>query len=292
MTHEEVTNLKMKSKSKSTAELREAERKSTKILSWVDIDLEEAERLYQVNAADCIALLRKKVESIVALSNGDENDVRRNILADMFFYAIRLSKDNQFTPEQCSILFTLLRLTHEEAIKNPHSTLNGVFSCFREMLERHNVQRPPFSEAVFTLDQTATILDFALKTYFRHFKLYKYAFTNQQYLSVKLGYSDADREAAEEAAAAVGGGTDLSEIDEDAMGGGEAVVDGASGDALSQPAASGLEKDEVQSLHNQPACLETEDGQRLKEYIMEMLEAKKRELLGAEEKIDVAAPNG
>lgn len=40
-------------------------------------------------------------------------------------------------------------------------------------------QRPPFSIDLFSQEQLALISDYVVNTYFRHFKLYKYAFTPQ-----------------------------------------------------------------------------------------------------------------
>lgn len=40
-------------------------------------------------------------------------------------------------------------------------------------------QRPPFSLGLFSSDEVKMIMTYVLDTYFRHFKLYKYAFTPQ-----------------------------------------------------------------------------------------------------------------
>ncbi|XP_067389110.1 cilia- and flagella-associated protein 119 isoform X2 [Emydura macquarii macquarii] len=52
---------------------------------------------------------------------------------------------------------------------------------------RH-VWRPPFSIDLFSQEQLALMSDYVVNTYFRHFKLYKYAFTPQVRLDVSLSY--------------------------------------------------------------------------------------------------------
>jgi len=50
------------------------------------------------------------------------------------------------------------------------------------------VQRPPFSIDLFSPDDVRKIVEYIINTYFRHFKLYKFAFTPrvQQFISSVL----------------------------------------------------------------------------------------------------------
>ena len=49
----------------------------------------------------------------------------------------------------------------------------------QELLVKHSVERPPYSSSVFSLAQVKDIAEYVLSTYFKHFKLYKYAFTKR-----------------------------------------------------------------------------------------------------------------
>ena len=136
-------------------------------------------------------------------------------------------------------------------------------------LERHNIQRPPFSEAVLTLGDTSIILDFALTTYFRHFKLYQYTFTKQQLLDVKFEFSDiiaADRAAAEAAAAAAA----------------EAAAKAAAA-AEARGAEEGAGADDEAGEEESPQI--TAEKERLQAHIRALIDAKKAEVLG-----ETAAP--
>lgn len=53
------------------------------------------------------------------------------------------------------------------------------FENFKELLLTHSVQRPPFSIGLFTFTEMKAIMAWALDTYYRHYKLYMYAFTDR-----------------------------------------------------------------------------------------------------------------
>ncbi|KAF4707881.1 hypothetical protein FOZ63_014834 [Perkinsus olseni] len=52
--------------------------------------------------------------------------------------------------------------------------VSTAFSLFRRLLLKHSVQRPPFSIRVFTLEEVKKITEFAVNTFFTHYKLYVY----------------------------------------------------------------------------------------------------------------------
>lgn len=255
--------------------LDDTEKKHSKILSWIDLSQADVERLYTADGPACLALLRAKVGTIPTLvtdvaSDPKINEVRLAVVSDMFFYAVQLAKKYKFTPEKCSVLFTMLRLTHEQATSSPHSTMQHTFDFFRQMLERHNIQRPPFSEAVFTLGDTSIVLDFALTTYFRHFKLYQYTFTKQPLLDIKFEFSDiiaAEKAAAEAAAAAA-----------EAEAAAKAAAAAEAGDAEEGAGADG-------GVGEEESPEVTAEKERLHAHIRALIDAKKVEVLG-----ETAAP--
>jgi hypothetical protein len=133
---------------------------------------------------------------------------------------------------------------HELATSTPHDNLDATFDLFKTMLHKHNVQRPPFSEAVFTLSDSQAIMTYVLSEYFQHFKLYKYVFTptpiaavhfQVEELPVPIPLPDPETKAGEgeaeeteEAAAAAGGadGSADAECADDGAGEPEAADDG------------------------------------------------------------------
>ena len=55
----------------------------------------------------------------------------------------------------------------------------------KKALERHSLQRPPFSILIFDESDNDKICDFALKTFFRHFTLYEFSFKPRRELILK-----------------------------------------------------------------------------------------------------------
>ncbi|KAJ7374071.1 hypothetical protein OS493_009402 [Desmophyllum pertusum] len=89
-------------------------------------------------------------------------------------------KDNGFTTEQISALVSIIKSVHEMAVDTPYGNVEPVFEYFKELVLCHSVKRPPYSVALFSVDQ--------VKKYFRHFKMYKYAFTPKVRLDLSLEY--------------------------------------------------------------------------------------------------------
>ena len=61
----------------------------------------------------------------------------------------------------------------------------AAYECFKELLLRHSVQRPPFSLAVFTLADVKAIDLFVQDTFFRQYGMYKFVLTERAMLSLK-----------------------------------------------------------------------------------------------------------
>lgn len=231
------------------------------ILSWVDLSRDEVEHLYSVDKPSCRATVGEKVKAIVS----EQNEDRQNIIADMLYHVVQIAKKNRFTPEKCSILFALFRATHDFAKSSPHSTMKGTLEYFRSALERHHIQRPPWSEAIFTLEESSLILEYALETYFRHFKLYKYAFTNQQKLDINLIFSDhIDELPLENESTIRSDGGEASES-QDMVITAEDIQDEAE-------ATSKKDTDDTASDSEILELLASEEGQRLQEYINAAIE--------------------
>ena len=74
-------------------------------------------------------------------------------------------------------------------ISTPFDNLQETFQYFKELLLRHSINRPPYSTALFTIVHVRDITEYVLNTYFKHFKLYKYAFTKRVLMNLKLSYT-------------------------------------------------------------------------------------------------------
>ena len=46
----------------------------------------------------------------------------------------------------------------------------------KQILKKHTLQRPPYSIFIFTEAEASEIINFLLRTFFRHYSLYEYSF--------------------------------------------------------------------------------------------------------------------
>jgi len=124
------------------------------------------------------------LQEIFGLSDSPRNDV----LTDLYMHAIAFSKLQNFTKEQTSTYFSILKQTHEVCVSTPFGNVDDCFSFFRELVLTHAVHRPPWSLEIFSPQQVETITAHVINTYFRHYKLYKYTFTPKVKLDISLQY--------------------------------------------------------------------------------------------------------
>ncbi|XP_068747535.1 cilia- and flagella-associated protein 119-like isoform X1 [Montipora capricornis] len=155
-----------------------------RVLVWTDLTLDNVEDIQKSNTpADMQCLLA----DILHLNEWKE-DLRQGILVDLYFYTLQFAKDNGFTSEQMSAWFSIIKSVHEMAVDTPYGNVEPVFEFFKELLLCHSVKRPPYSIALFSVDQVKRLTTYTVNTYFRHFKMYKYAFTPKVRLDLSFEY--------------------------------------------------------------------------------------------------------
>ena len=163
--------------------------------SWEDVSFSDAERLLELSADT--ESLQSHLTELLAGKLAGKGDKQSAIELDLFTYAVLFCKKNSFSQEQLSAFFSILKSIHAMCVSTPYDNLQETSDYFRDLLLRHCVQRPPFSTSLFSVQQAKAITDYVLSTYFRHFKMYKFAFTERVQLSLSFQYSgeqDGDRD--------------------------------------------------------------------------------------------------
>ncbi|KAF4657837.1 hypothetical protein FOZ61_006025 [Perkinsus olseni] len=94
-------------------------------------------------------------------------------LLDFYLMFARFCQQENLTGEKASTLLSLMKEVYSQAILH-RMDVSTAFSLFRRLLLKHSVQRPPFSIRVFTLEEVKKITEFAMNTFFTHYKLYVY----------------------------------------------------------------------------------------------------------------------
>eukprot|EP00698_Gefionella_okellyi_P006271 TRINITY_DN15657_c0_g1_i1.p1 TRINITY_DN15657_c0_g1~~TRINITY_DN15657_c0_g1_i1.p1 ORF type:complete len:271 (+),score=44.44 TRINITY_DN15657_c0_g1_i1:52-864(+) len=105
------------------------------------------------------------------------------VLSDLYFYTIKFCYENSFSLEKTSALFSIVKTTHDTSIEQFLSPDHS-HGYFKDLLVRHCVQRPPYSVALYSVEEAKLITDYITDTYYRHYKLYQYMFARKRELTV------------------------------------------------------------------------------------------------------------
>ena len=116
--------------------------------------------------------------------------LKEKILLDLHFHTLLFAKEQKYNEEQTSALFSIIKKTHNKAVETPFGNIDDTFAYFKELLACHSVKRPPFCIYLYHVQEVVAITEYAINTYFRHFKLYKYAFTPKIVMNVSVKYAD------------------------------------------------------------------------------------------------------
>ncbi|XP_052266000.1 cilia- and flagella-associated protein 119-like isoform X3 [Dreissena polymorpha] len=117
-----------------------------------------------------------------------KTSLKTGIVMDLYYYTLQFAREHKFTKEQTSAFFSIVKKTHEVCTETPFGNLDQTFSYFKELVLCHAVNRPPHSIELFSADQVRLVSEYVVNTYFRHFKMYKYAFTPLVRLDLSINY--------------------------------------------------------------------------------------------------------
>uniref|UniRef100_A0A8D0H233 Cilia and flagella associated protein 119 n=1 Tax=Sphenodon punctatus TaxID=8508 RepID=A0A8D0H233_SPHPU len=165
-------------------QLPQPQHHEARICMWKYLDVHSMDLIEKVHTTE---QLKSILADLFHLQAWD-SDPRAAILLDLYFYTVQFSREQAFSREQTSAFFSIVKDTHEACVETPLPNVEECYGYFTELVFCHSIQRPPFSIDLFTQEQLAVITDYVVNTYFRHFKLYKYAFTPQVRLDVSLAY--------------------------------------------------------------------------------------------------------
>ncbi|KAL5016133.1 hypothetical protein ScPMuIL_005722 [Solemya velum] len=154
------------------------------ICVWSELTVDDVDRLSESLNADHI---KQVLADIFHLDDHREN-LKSGIVIDLYFYTLQFARDNNFNKEKTSTFFSIIKKIHEVCIETPFGNLDQTFQYFKDLLLCHAVNRPPHSIELFSPDEVRKITEYTVNTYFRHFKMYKYAFTPLVRLDLALNY--------------------------------------------------------------------------------------------------------
>uniref|UniRef100_A0A670JD76 Cilia and flagella associated protein 119 n=1 Tax=Podarcis muralis TaxID=64176 RepID=A0A670JD76_PODMU len=140
-----------------------------------------------INKAGTTDELKSLLARLLDLQDFETNP-RSTILLDLYFYTIQFCREQGFNREQTSAFFSIVKDVHEACVETPLPNVEECYNYFSELVFCHSIRRPPFSIDLFNQNQLVRLTDYMINTYFRHYKLYKYAFTPQVKICQGLGF--------------------------------------------------------------------------------------------------------
>lgn len=155
-----------------------------KVSVWADLTVDDLDRINESLNADHIKMVLADIFHL----DDHRTSLKTGIVMDLYYYTLQFARENRFTKEQTSAFFSIVKKTHEVCIETPFGNLDQTFLYFKEMVLCHAVNRPPHSIELFTADQVRLITEYTVNSYFRHFKMYKYAFTPMVRLDLSINY--------------------------------------------------------------------------------------------------------
>ena len=128
--------------------------------------------------------IRRDIAALFKLFDADEN-TRSAILIDLYFNTLAYATKSGFNTEKSSTWLAIVKAVHEKAT-GELQTIGNSFEFFKLLMLQSSVHRPPYSLGIFTYAEMKDLTEYMLSTYFRHYKLYQYAFTKLVRMDVKL----------------------------------------------------------------------------------------------------------
>lgn len=113
------------------------------------------------------------------------------IVLDMLAHLIVFTKTCSMSLEKVSTIVGIMLELHRESMSNQY-TRSQSYHRLRELMLLHSVPRPPFSCGIFSVADVQHIDEYLLLSYFRHYKMYVYAFVPQRLAnihSVSVGHN-------------------------------------------------------------------------------------------------------
>ncbi|KAK2964975.1 putative Flagellar C1a complex subunit C1a-32 [Blattamonas nauphoetae] len=149
-------------------------------LVWKDLNINQIEQI--LNIIDDREESERRLAELFDLSLEPEHS--DGIILDFYYFNLVFAIEQNFTAEKLSTFFSLMKDTFYRSMDDPNINEDSALNMFKTSLIDHSVHRPPFSVQIFSFDDVEKIADFAVNSFFEHFKMYQYVFQPKEILSL------------------------------------------------------------------------------------------------------------
>ena len=146
---------------------------SPPFLAWTHLTMKETAAFIELQTpSDCL----KFVSTKFGLQDYEMN-ARNAITLDLYLETLSFSKDVGFNAEKTSTFFTIMKMTHEFALK---SSLTETFDFFRKLVLKHSLSGIDDCTSLFDAQDVKCLTEHVSTSYMQHFRLFQYAFSKEQ----------------------------------------------------------------------------------------------------------------
>ncbi|RNF17249.1 flagellar associated protein [Trypanosoma conorhini] len=156
-------------------------------LTWKVLGPEETQKCLAAPDVPSIRSVLKAFDEscdgqFIGASNYNEGQVM--ILLDMLAHLVLFCKSHCMSAEKVSTLVGIASKLHKESMSGGYTRAQS-YHRMQDLMIQHSVPRPPFSCGVFTVRDAQAIDEYMLQSYYRHYKMYVYAFVPRQVANVR-----------------------------------------------------------------------------------------------------------
>lgn len=125
--------------------------------------------------------------SNVDSETGQTKSLQDEILIDWFLMCVEFGiKDLLLDSSQINIFLAIVNDLHEFSCSTCFANQKKAYSYMSELLLAHSVNEAPWKLVIFQPSEIRKLADFIVENYFRHYNLYKYTFTSETQIDLKL----------------------------------------------------------------------------------------------------------
>eukprot|EP00747_Dinoflagellata_sp_TGD_P164970 gnl/TRDRNA2_/TRDRNA2_185659_c0_seq1.p1 gnl/TRDRNA2_/TRDRNA2_185659_c0~~gnl/TRDRNA2_/TRDRNA2_185659_c0_seq1.p1 ORF type:complete len:312 (+),score=91.24 gnl/TRDRNA2_/TRDRNA2_185659_c0_seq1:55-990(+) len=149
-------------------------------LTFTDVPRGEAQELLDsTSRAKAVKILSRCMN--LSLDDGFQSDILTEYHYHNFAFCLRMKMD----AEKTSTLLSIMKALHSKAVVEQRMPILAARRFFCGLVERHSQQLPPYSVEVFSRAEETLIKDYAERTFFRHYKMYLFAYVRRMELCVQ-----------------------------------------------------------------------------------------------------------
>jgi len=151
----------------------------TQPLAFAHVPRAEMERLHASSSREqAVEILMRCMR--LSLKDGFQSE----ILAEFHYHNFMFCQRNRFRAETASTFLSIMQVLHSRAIVKDKMPEEQARELFEALMQRHSRQLPPYSVGAFSPPEALAARDFVGRGFFRHYKMYAFAYNHRQEVEV------------------------------------------------------------------------------------------------------------